>query len=162
MRSQGKNKATGLLASVWSGDLDDVERRLDAGEAADAVDADGRTALVHAVIDGSLPLVELLLRHGADVNVQDNNGHSPLHFAARGFRVEIAAALLKAGAHLELQDRFGNTPLSDAVFESRGRGEMIRLLLANGADRERKNHQGVSPLALARSIANYDVRQFIE
>ena len=76
--------------------------------------------------------------------------------------MDVAAALIKAGAELELQDTFGNTPLSDAVFESRGRGDMIQLLLANGADKEKKNRQGISPLALARSIANYDVKQFLE
>ena len=155
-------RTTPLLASIWRGDLEDVERQLEAEAAVDATDSDGRTPLMHAVIDGKLPLVELLLRHGATVTVQDKNGHSPLHFAAKGFHLDVAAALVKAGAELDVQDKFGNTPLSDAVFESRGRGDMILLLLANGADRDRKNHQGVSPLALARNIANYDVSQFLE
>jgi uncharacterized protein len=44
-----------------------------------------------------------------------------------------------------------------------GKGEMIRLLLDAGADRNLKNSSGVSPLELAATIGNYDVRQlFIE
>jgi ankyrin repeat protein len=52
-------------------------------------------------------------------------------------------------------------PLSHAVFESRGRGEMIRLLLSFGADKALKNKHGVSPENLARTIANYDVSIFL-
>lgn len=46
------------------------------------------------------------------------------------------------------------------MFPSRGRGEIIKLLLEYGADKDRVNNHGVSPYALAQTIANYDVRQF--
>ncbi len=49
-----------------------------------------------------------------------------------------------------------------AVFESQGRGEMIKILLAAGADRNRKNNHGVSPAELAASIANFDVKRWLE
>jgi hypothetical protein len=38
---------------------------------------------------------------------------------------------------------------------------MIRLLLASGADKTLKNKQGVSPEDLAKTIANYDVSEFL-
>jgi uncharacterized protein len=50
--------------------------------------------------------------------------------------------------------------LSDAVFNSRGHGGLIAILRKRGADPYRKNHHGVSPLDLARTIANFDVAQF--
>ena len=37
---------------------------------------------------------------------------------------------------------------------------MIQLLRANGADVNGRNIHGVTPVTLARSIANYDVRQW--
>jgi ankyrin repeat protein len=68
--------------------------------------------------------------------------------------------LLDAGAPVNARDANGNTPLSDAVFRSRGRGDVIKLLRDRGADPTLKNNHGVSPLSLAHTIANYDVRQF--
>jgi hypothetical protein len=59
-----------------------------------------------------------------------------------------------------MEDSLGNTPLWRATFESRGRGEVIRLLRAAGADPWHANRSGVSPVALARAISNYDVAQF--
>jgi ankyrin repeat protein len=47
-----------------------------------------------------------------------------------------------------------------AVFASRGRGELIQLLRAHGADPYRNNHYGQSALGLAKLIGNYDVYQF--
>jgi ankyrin repeat protein len=63
---------------------------------------------------------------------------------------------------VDARDKHGNTPLSKAVFYSQGSGEMISLLLRWGADRDLKNNYGVSPVGLARSIANYDVARFFE
>jgi uncharacterized protein len=57
-------------------------------------------------------------------------------------------------------DRHGNTPLFRAVFESNGRGEIVKMLRAAGANPERENIHGVSPAQLARTIANYDVAQY--
>jgi ankyrin repeat protein len=95
-----------------------------------------------------------------DPNTQDDDGWTPLHFAARGNSVEIVKLLLEASAAVDVRDAFGNTPLSNAVFNSRGLGDVIKILRACGADPYARNDSGVSPLTLARTIANYDVRQF--
>lgn len=73
-----------------------------------------------------------------------------------------ARALLEAGARVDSVDNYGNTPLWRAVFGSCGRGDMIQLLLAAGANPHAKNLSGVSPFDLASSIGNYDVKQFFE
>ena len=69
--------------------------------------------------------------------------------------------LLANYADVDAQDKQGNIPLFRTAFESRGRGEAIRLHLAAGADRKTKNKYGVSPEELANTIANYDVKQFL-
>jgi hypothetical protein len=61
---------------------------------------------------------------------------------------------------LALTDTLGNGVLFRAVFASRGNGEIIRMLRAAGADACARNSSGVSPLSLARTIANYNVAQF--
>jgi len=85
-----------------------------------------------------------------------------LHFAARAFNPDATKLLLDNGAEGDAQDSNGNTPLSTAVFESRGRGSVIEVLLQNGADKNLKNKYGVSPSDLAESIANYDVKKFLQ
>jgi ankyrin repeat protein len=124
------------------------------------VDREGRTELHYAALDGKSRRVRAFLSGGADPSAKDKAGWTPLHAAVQSYRLEVAALLIQHGAEVDAQDANGNTPLSTAVFESRGRGQMIALLRRAGADPLRKNHHGVSPLNLARDIANYDVAQF--
>jgi uncharacterized protein len=123
-------------------------------------DRDGRTALHVAALRGDIGRVSELLASGADLDAADTQGRTPLHLAAQEWQVDVAELLCDAGAAVDSTDAFGNTPLWRATFESRGRGEMIRLLLDHGADADRANGSGVSPRQLAETIANYDVRQF--
>lgn len=124
------------------------------------VDRAGRTPLHYAAGDGDAARVRELLAEGMDAGAADDDGWTPLHFAAQGNAADVAAILLQAGAPVDPRDSHGNTPLFRAVFDSRGVGDVIRLLRAHGADPGARNAHGVSPLKLARTIANYDVRQF--
>jgi ankyrin repeat protein len=153
---------SGLLTAIDRNEADTVGRLLREGTDPNLVDSDGRTPLMHAVTQGRDELVNLLLQNKADPDVQDRNGFSALHFAAQDYRAFAGRALLHAGAQVDLKDRFGNTALWRAVFHSRGRGEMIEMLLKSGADRFIKNNSDVSPIDLAQTIANYDIKQFFD
>lgn len=131
-----------------------------AGGDVDALDREGRTALFYAARNGDSAIVLELISRGAKVDAEDKQRKTPLHFAASGYQLEVAELLLKNGALVDAMDTNGNTPLSDAVFESRGRGGMIKLLLSFKADKTLKNKYGVSPEGLAQSIANYDIGQY--
>ncbi len=125
-----------------------------------SIDRDGRTALHYAALENNIAEVQHLLEAGFAAGAADKSGLTPLHFAAQEYSVGAAALLITHGAPVEAQDTHGNTPLCKAVFYSNGRGELIQLLREAGADPNRQNKHGVSPLSLARTIANYDVRQF--
>jgi hypothetical protein len=56
----------------------------------------------------------------------------------------------------------GNSPLFVATFNSRGRGDLIGLLLSDGANPDLVNRHGQSPRGLAGLIANYDIGQFFD
>jgi uncharacterized protein len=126
------------------------------------VDAYGRNRLHNATVEGDLASVNAMLRAGADPNVQDDNGWAPLHFAAQINAAKMVDLLIVAGANVNIRDSNGNTPLSTAVFNSRGNGDVIGLLRRAGADPLIVNAYGVSPLSLARTIANFNVAQFFE
>lgn len=160
-----KTKATPstvVLDAVRSHSVEALAEALDSGADPNASDRGGLTPLMEAVLGGQAAMVGALLDRGADVNAADRGGWTSLHYAARDFQVEIAESLLSRGAHIDPRDSDGNTPLWRAVFRSRGKGEMIQLLLRSGADRSLKNNHGVSAEDLARTIANYDVARFLK
>jgi ankyrin repeat protein len=148
-----------LIHAVLAGDEPAFRTELAKG-ALNEADHDGRTALHHAVLSARQEMLKLLIQSGAELSTPDKQGWTPLHYAAQEQNLIAVADLLAAGALVDATDSFGNTPLWRAVFASRGKGEVIRKLLAAGADRDRKNKKGKSPVDLAKTIANYDVAQF--
>jgi ankyrin repeat protein len=89
--------------------------------------------------------------------LQDKGGKSPLHFACIYSQFDIAKFLLQNKAEVDIVDKNGNTPLFDAVFNSKGEGNIIKLLLSHGANPDIENNYEVSPKSLAETIANFDV-----
>jgi ankyrin repeat protein len=104
--------------------------------------------------------VRALIAAGSAVNARDRDGFTPLHFAAQEHAVTIARLLIDSGADIDAANRHGNTPLFTAVFNSSGRGEMIELLRAAGADPHLANASGQTPVGRASLIGNYDVARF--
>ena len=119
-----------------------------------------RTSLHEAVIDANTKEVARLLAAGSNVNCQDDQGWTPLHFAAQSQSSQIVKQLLVGGASVDLADGHGNTPLFRAVFSYEGDGATINMLRDSGANPNTKNNHGVSPVELARNIANYDVSKY--
>ncbi|MCI47260.1 signal recognition particle 43 kDa protein chloroplastic-like, partial [Trifolium medium] len=77
-----------------------------------AVDSDGRTALLFVAGLGSEPCVKLLAEAGANLDHQDNSGGlSALHMAAGYVRPGVAKLLLELGADPEITDDRGKTAL---------------------------------------------------
>ena len=124
------------------------------------VDEYGRTLLHLAALNGDLDGAQRLLAEGASPDWADDNGWTPLHFAVQDGNVDIARVLLAAGADVDAPDSHGNTPLFRAVFNSNGRGALIQLLRERGANPLKENCHGVSPVGLARTIANFDVARY--
>ena len=84
-----------------------------------------RSDLHYASAEGDVALAEALLAGGADPNVADAQDFTPLHFAAQAHDVSVVRLLVRAGAEIDAKNQVGNTPLGLAVFNSRGRGEVI-------------------------------------
>jgi len=156
------NKPTPLHDAILTRDSKRVLEVLSSGTGVDELDREGRTPLFYAAMEGDFDIASELIRHGANPNAHDRHGETALHAAAREYRLDLIKLLLEHSAYVDAEDNHGNTPLWRAVYECRGRGDAIKLLLAAGADRKRKNKHGLSPEELADTIANFDVKQFLQ
>jgi len=95
--------------------------------------------------------VRLLIERGAGVNVVDDEGTTPLILASYRGHVEVAKVLLERGAAVDAQEmRYRLSSLTHAV--GRNDAELVRLLLAHGADPMLKAADGRT--ALDRAEAN--------
>jgi ankyrin repeat protein len=120
----------------------------------------GRTPLFYSLFLEKNDLLYKLILAGANINQQDKIGWTTLHHAVQRYNLPATYLLLKSGVDLEMKDDYGNTPLLRAVFESNGKGDIIKLLLNSGADIYNKNDFGISTIELAEAIASYNVIQF--
>ena len=143
-------------------EIDVILEKLEGGFDINTVDSGGRTLLMEAAINNNNVLLELLLSNGADPNIREEKNWTALHFAVQNYDLVSSKLLLENGADVNAQDAYGNNVISRAVLNSRGRGDVIRLLRKYGADINSKNMSGISALDLAQSISNYDIIQFLQ
>lgn len=124
-------------------------------------DRDGRTAVHRAAASGDAERVRTLVEEGHDVDGPDRTHFTPLHFAAQEQHADAAQALVGLGADIEARNVYGATPLLVALTNGRDRpGEVVRVLLAAGADPDASNKTGVSPRSLSARVSNFDLGRF--
>ncbi|KAK2862843.1 hypothetical protein Q5P01_002376 [Channa striata] len=99
-----------------------------------------------------------LLETGCDPNIRDNRGRTGLHLAAARGNVDICRLLHKFGADLLATDYQGNTALHLC-----GHVDTIQFLVSNGLKIDICNHNGSTPLVLAkRRGVNKDAIRLLE
>lgn len=103
--------------------------------------------LLDAVVMNHIEAVRLLLAAGADPNVCDGEGYSPLRVCADKGYLEMARLLLLCGATKTIEEWGGERPMTALGFAARGlHVEMVKLLLAHGADPQGQNVDRLTPL----------------
>jgi ankyrin repeat protein len=104
------------------------------------------TPLCSAAANGKVSMVELLIKSGANVNAFDGNGNTPLHQASHSSKdSDDGSTRILNAFGVELPDQ---------------NSEVAKLLVENGANKNKKNLKGHTPLdkALARKdfiVFNY-------
>ena len=111
---------------------------------------DGRTLLIHSVLYNRIEIVKWLLENGALIDERDMQGLSALHCAVVSNNSEMAEYLLEQGASIDIRDNFGNTPLMRAGLNA----DIIKLLLAHGADYTLENNHGATLLKMYEAYPN--------
>jgi ankyrin repeat protein len=157
------------------------ERLLARGCNVDTVGADGETPLERAFNDRPIDArgANWLLAHGAVANRRyDPEGTTILHWLARGDDpngAELVEALVRAGADVDAVDPVGQTPLFTAMHSLQrcdsptcscftlhqrgcwiGNKPIARALLAHGADPNRPDREGSTPLFTAVDANSFE------
>lgn len=150
--------ASPLHEAALSGNLDRVrEHILFGANVNERFGSDGWRPLHYAAFahhDNS-EVVKALVDEGAYVEARDNaDGMTPLHYAAANNRMNILRYLVtNLRAHVQVANRFGDTPLHSAALF--GYKDVVFFLLMHGADPQRKNRKGESPLEFAEQERKY-------
>ncbi|XP_048858508.1 ankyrin repeat domain-containing protein 46-like [Brienomyrus brachyistius] len=101
--------------------------------------------LLQACTDGDLNHARCLLESGCDPNVRDSRGRTAIHLASARGCVGLCRLLHKFGADLQATDNQGNTALHLC-----GHVDIIRFLVSSGLKADICNHNGATPLVLAK------------
>lgn len=108
------------------------------------------TALHLAAARGYAECVELLISEGAKTNTRNHRGFTALHLAARCSSSECVEILLRDGnADPNIEDFDKRTALHAAVSRSERACDIIDMLVSWGAEVNKKDAYGYSPLHLA-------------
>lgn len=149
---------------VYYNDVTAMKAVLEAGEDLSSIDLDEE--LGNAAFFGHWKMCDFLITHGADVHARSpDTGETPLHNAlakaGRPYFLYVVRLLVENGADVNattipgratgafMRDvrTKGETPLHRAAAYAGE--EVIRYLLANGADREARDAHGDSPMSWA-------------
>jgi ankyrin repeat protein len=148
-RQQGREHD--FLSAASQGNVAKLNELVDKVNVDARLSEDGETALHRAASRGHLTAVALLLDHGAKVDATDGEDVTPLILASYRGQTDVVKLLLERGAAVNAREkRNGLSSLSHAV--GRGEKELVRVLLAHGADPLLKDAAGRT--ALERAEAN--------
>ena len=177
-----KYGATALAEAIKLDDIELVRTLLDAGADVNSPNLDNQTALMLAISGGSLPIAKLLIERGADVNaVETFRDQNALMWAAGTNQPDIVDLLLAHGAkNIDARAKFDDWPRQQtseprAQYQSRQTGGLTALLYATrsgclrcaqslvkaGADVNKPNPDGITPLINALDNKRFDVAMFL-
>jgi ankyrin repeat protein len=148
VNAHGANGRTPLHIAAIHGLENTTKSLLGSGADIEATD-DGTWTPLHLTCGyGSIGVLELLLSKGANVNYRDEDNWAALHQAVNHNRVRETRLVLDAGADVNIRTTdTGLTPLQMAARH--GYEDIVKSLIASGAEIEARNREGSTALHLA-------------
>lgn len=149
--------STPLMKAVKANNVDEVVRLIASNVDVNQKDSNGDAPLVMSAYLGHTEITQRLLEAGADVTVTDPGMKATaLHAAAYAGRARDAALLIQYGVEVDKQGPYnGYTALHDAIWQDNV--ETTRVILAANPDFSLKNHEGQTPLEMARARGRREI-----
>jgi uncharacterized protein (TIGR03067 family) len=144
--------ARSLHQAASIGDLEQVRILLAKGVDMDEPDAMGWTPLQYAAQRGHTDIAKLLIAKGADVKVKTKSCETVLYYAAANRQEKLVELLLTKGADV-------NVALHCAA--AHGRVDAAKLLLAQGANINAKDDNGMTPVYAAAMMCHKEVVELL-
>jgi ankyrin repeat protein len=166
---------TGLFWASANNHKSIVEFLIEKGANLNAGAGVGGTPLARAAYEGHVEVVELLLTKGADVNAKDVSGGSPLDSADESVvdllrkhggktkeELEVAGKAIKPVAEAEPEPAAAKASyISIHEAAEAGNIESVKQAIADGADVNAKNEDGVTPLSSAAYFGHKKVVELL-
>ncbi|WP_439182019.1 ankyrin repeat domain-containing protein [Carboxylicivirga taeanensis] len=147
--------------AALEGDLEKVKEAISSGVDVNATDDNQHSALMLAAYNGHHHIISVLLEKGAKVDAVDGVNRTALMFASTGPFTQAVETLIQAGANLNATDSEEQwTPVMMAASE--GQLDVVKLLVAHGADLSMVDVDGESSLDFAQSNGHQEVVAFIQ
>jgi ankyrin repeat protein len=157
---------TPVMAATHGNHAATVEALLRAGADVNIQDARLDNPFLYAGAEGLLDILRLTIAAGADTTITNRYGGTALIPAAERGHVEVVAELLE---HTDVDvnhiNKLGWTALLEAIVLSDGGGrhqQIVRLLVAHGADVRIPDGDGVTPLEHARRRGYQEIARILE
>ncbi|ALA82884.1 MULTISPECIES: ankyrin repeat domain-containing protein [Stenotrophomonas] len=155
---------TALLLATHGNNVDAARELIEAGADVNAKDALQDSAYLYAGARGLDEILAMTLAHGADLHSTNRYGGTALIPAAERGHVATVRTLLRAGVAVDHVNRLHWTALLEAILLGDGgprHVQIVQLLLDAGADPERADGDGVTPLAHARQRGYTDIEALL-
>ena len=143
---------TALLAATQANRIEAARLLIERGANVNAKDELQDSPFLYAGAAGRLDILRLTLAAGANLTSTNRYGGTALIPAAHHGHVDTVRELLKTKIDVDHVNRLGWTALLEAIILGDGgaaHGEIVRLLVAGGANVNLADAQGVTPLAHA-------------
>jgi len=165
IHTQDREGRCALVAAAYKNNLEIVDLLIAAGADVNMKDNTLQSAYLISTSDGYTELLKKTLKAGADVHSTDSyNGTGLIRAADRG-HVEIIRELLKTNIRVNHVNRLGWTALLEAIILGDGgkrHTEVVRLLIAAGADVNLPDKDGVTPFSHAKNKKYADILEMLK
>ncbi|PCG18899.1 ankyrin repeat domain-containing protein [Brachyspira sp. G79] len=162
LSSEDSNNIDGydeLMNAVSKGDMKALEKLIK-----DDTDLnkqyDNITPLNLAAARNDKEMVKFLVEKGADINLEDGYGYTPLMKAIDYYNIGLAKNIIDLKPDLNaICSATGDTPLTYLVNAKKygGGADLCYYMIKNGADINKKNKEGNTPLMIAAASYNYGI-----
>ena len=155
---------TALLAATHANQVEAARVLIAAGADVNARDNIHDSPYLYAGAEGRLEILRLTLAAGADLKSTNRFGGTALIPAAEKGHLENVRELLKTKIDVNHVNNYGWTALLEVCLKHRGPvyTEIVRALLAGGANPNLADKDGVTPLAHAVSSGDAEIAELLK